>query len=75
MGVTFKVQSPVSTGLFLCLYILENAQQRTCISLFNATPGKLGAKFALLLNFHPKPPSYIITRRKQQMRTIADWIY
>jgi hypothetical protein len=52
MGVTFKVQSPVSTGLFYARIGLKGASK------------KLGAKFALLLNFHLKPPSYIITRRE-----------
>jgi len=63
MGVTFKVQSPVSTGLFYARIDLETGKEDRHF-LVQYQPEKIGAKFALSLNFHPKPPSYIITRRK-----------
>jgi hypothetical protein len=52
--------------------LLENGAKKVGAFKLQYHLEKLGAKFAFLLNFHLKPPSYIITRRKQQMRTIAD---
>jgi hypothetical protein len=47
------------------LYVPICLKKGRC-SLFSTCLKKLGAKFALLLNFHLKPPSYIITEQNSK---------